>query len=486
MSDSLFEAVIGLECHVQLATASKLFSGSANRFGDSPNSLTDPVVLGLPGALPVPNRAAIFAAVRMGLATESRIRPVSRFARKHYFYPDLPKGYQISQYDEPICEGGRVRFSVAGAAYDVRLNRIHLEEDAGKSLHVQGTRLSRVDLNRAGVPLIEIVSEPDLRSPAEAAEYMRTLRQLVRWLGISDGNMEEGSLRCDANVSIRKRGDSALGTKAELKNINSFRFVERAITHEIARQTSILQSGGRIVQETRLWDADAGTSHSMRSKEEAHDYRYFPDPDLPPIVLSEDELATVRAQLPELPAPRARRLQQELGLEPAQTAFLMQERELADWFETAARSTADPGKTAPKLAAWIQTELQSQLNRDNVTLAQIRITPHALGALVDLIETGVISGKIAKDVFQTMWTTGQDPRTIVKEQGLEQVSDSGALEALVRQVLDANPGQTAQYLAGKTGIFGYLVGQVMKASQGKANPAATNELLRKLLGGPAD
>jgi aspartyl-tRNA(Asn)/glutamyl-tRNA(Gln) amidotransferase subunit B len=457
-----WEVVIGLECHVQLATESKLFSASSSAFGGTPNSHTDPPVLGLPGALPVLNRRAVELAVRLGLATGSTIRRRSRFARKHYFYPDLPKGYQISQYDEPICEGGHIG--------NVRLTRIHLEEDAGKSLHAQGHH-SLVDLNRAGVPLVEVVSEPDLRSAAEAGEYMRALRQLVRWLGISDGNMEEGSLRCDANVSLRPLGETKLGTKTELKNINSFRYVEKAIEYEVARQTQILDGGGKIVQETRLWDPDRGVSASMRSKEEAHYYRYFPDPDLPPVVVSEAQIEKLRAELPELPAARRRRFVETMALTEDDARVLTDEKALADYFDEVVRLGAEPKRAAN----WIQSELL------RVGLSA-PVTPAALAELLALIAAGTISGKIAKDVFAKMLVSGESPKLIVEREGLVQVSDTGAIEAAARDVIAANPKQVEQYRGGKPELIGFFVGHVMKATQGKANPGLVNEILRKLLG----
>jgi aspartyl-tRNA(Asn)/glutamyl-tRNA(Gln) amidotransferase subunit B len=472
----VWEAVIGLECHVQLATASKSFSASATSFGAPPNSLTDPVVLGLPGALPVLNKHAVELAVRLGLAVGCTINPVSRFSRKHYFYPDLPKGYQISQYDEPICSGGTIHFEVDGEPRSARLNRIHMEEDAGKSSHLIGAPFSLVDLNRAGVPLVEVVSEPELKSAAEAGAYLRVLRQLVRWLGISDGNMEEGSLRCDANVSLRPRGDSKLGTKTELKNINSFKFVEAAIEHEIRRQAEILDAGGRIVQETRLWDATRGQSASMRSKEEAHDYRYFPDPDLPPLELDPAWIAELRASQPELPAARRARYQQE-GLSAYDARGLTEERELSDWYEAAARAHGD-GK---KIANWVQTELLRELNREGVSIGHCRVAPAHLASLVKLIDDGVLSGKIAKDVFAKMYATGDTPEEIVKREGLVQVSDVGAIEKAAREVLEKNAGQAAKYKAGQQQLFGFFVGQVMKATGGKANPKLVNEILTKLL-----
>jgi aspartyl-tRNA(Asn)/glutamyl-tRNA(Gln) amidotransferase subunit B len=468
-----WEPVIGLECHVQLATGSKLFSASSTAFGGSPNSQTDPPVLGLPGALPVLNEKAVELAVRLGLAVGARIRPRSRFARKHYFYPDLPKGYQISQYDEPLCEGGTIEL----ARGPVRLTRIHVEEDAGKNLHEAGSSLSLVDLNRAGVPLVEVVSEPDLRSAEEAAEYMRALRQLVRWLGISDGNMEEGSLRCDANVSLRPRGETRYGTRTELKNINSFKFVQKAIDFEIARQGALLDAGQKIVQETRLWDAERGSSHAMRSKEHAHDYRYFPDPDLPPLVVSEARIAEIQAALPELPAALRARFVSAHGLAEADARVLTEERPLATYFEAAARAHGD-GK---KVAAWVQNELLRELHRDGRGVEACPIAPEALAELVRLIDEGTISGKIAKEVFAKMYASGDRPAVIVERDGLVQVTDSAAIEAACLAAVAANPKQAEQFRGGKAAMLGFFVGQVMKATGGKANPQLVNELLRKIL-----
>jgi aspartyl-tRNA(Asn)/glutamyl-tRNA(Gln) amidotransferase subunit B len=472
-----WEVVIGIECHVQLMTTTKIFSGSSTAFGAQPNSLTDPTVLGLPGALPVANRRAVEFAVRLGLAAGCTIRPISRFARKHYFYPDLPKGYQISQYDEPLCEGGAIEFLYDGKPHKVALTRIHMEEDAGKSSHLGGAPISLVDLNRAGTPLCEVVSEPDIRSAEEAAEYMRALRQLVRWLGISDGNLEEGSLRCDCNVSLRPVGESKFGTRTELKNINSFKFVQKAVEYEIARQAQILDGGGRIIQETRLWDADRGTSHAMRSKEDAHDYRYFPDPDLPPLRISDELVAKLRAELPELPAARRARFVAEYGLAAADAKFLTDERNLADWFEAAARAHGD-GK---KISNWLQSELLRELNKEGKSIDACPIRPEQLAQLVKLIDDGTISGKIAKDVFVKMYASGEDAKTIVEREGLVQVSDSGAIEAAAQAAIEKNPKAVADYRAGKQQMLGFFVGQVMKATGGKANPQLVNEVLKKLL-----
>jgi aspartyl-tRNA(Asn)/glutamyl-tRNA(Gln) amidotransferase subunit B len=473
-----YEAVIGLEVHAQLRTRSKIFSGSSTEFGAPPNTHVDPVCLGLPGVLPVLSRAAVDCALRLALATGCQVRQRSRFARKHYFYPDLPKGYQISQYDEPIAEHGEVAFEVDGAARRVRLRRIHLEEDAGKNLHRGATSL--VDFNRAGVPLVEIVSEPDLRSADEAAEFMRTLRQLVRWLGICDGNLEEGSLRCDANVSLRPAGRAELGVKTELKNINSFKFVRDAIAHEIARQEAILWGGAVVVPETRLWDADRGRSASMRSKEEAHDYRYFPEPDLPPLVIDDAWLAGARRQLPELPAARRARFVAAWGLAPADAALLTAERDLSDYFEAAARAHGD-GRT---VAHWVTNEVLRELRRTGQGAAAAPVGPTALAGLCDLIRDGTISGKLAKEVFGHMVAGGRTAREVVAEHGLARLADPAALEAACRAAVDASPKQVAQYRAGKTKVIGFFVGEVMKATRGQADPAAVNEILRRLLETP--
>ncbi|WP_428268180.1 Asp-tRNA(Asn)/Glu-tRNA(Gln) amidotransferase subunit GatB [Haliangium sp.] len=476
---SRWEPVIGLEVHVQLATASKAFSGSSTAFGADPNAHTDPTVLGLPGALPVFNRQALDCALRLGLAAGCRIRPHSTFARKHYFYPDLPKGYQISQYDQPLCEGGAIEFLLDDAPRRVRLTRIHLEEDAGKSIHQPGAT-SLVDLNRAGIPLCEVVSEPDIGSAEEAAAYMRALHQLVRWLGICDGDMEKGQLRCDANVSIRPAGDSALGTRTELKNINSFRFVQKAIEHEIRRQIRVVEGGGQVVQETRLWDADAGTSRPMRSKEEAEDYRYFPDPDLPALVVDDATVEALRTGLPELPMDRCRRYLDQLGLSPEDARVLTAEAPLGDFFDAAVSAYGDPAG-ARAIANWIQSELLRELNRDGRELAACPMTPAHLARLVTLIEDGTISGKIGKQMFAEMYRDGTAPEHIVARDGLTQISDEGAVEGVAQAVIDAHPDQAAAYRGGKTKLIGFFVGQVMKQTGGKANPALVNQVLARLL-----
>jgi aspartyl-tRNA(Asn)/glutamyl-tRNA(Gln) amidotransferase subunit B len=470
-----WEAVIGLETHVQLGTRTKAFSSASAEFGAAPNRHTDPYTLALPGTLPVLSRATIDNAIRLGLATSCRIRNLSRFARKHYFYPDLPKGYQISQYDEPLCEAGRVEFVLDGQVRTVRLTRIHVEEDAGKNTHVAGESYSLVDYNRAGVPLVEIVSEPDLRSAAEAAAYMRAIRQLVRWLGISDGNMEEGSLRCDANVSLRPVGETRLGTKAELKNMNSFKHVEAAIEYEISRQADVLERGEKVRQETRLWNPDKGVSASMRSKEHAHDYRYFPEPDLPPLRVGDDWIERVRGELPELPIARRERYLTRLGLSPYDAGVLTSERAISDYYEAV-------GGDAKTAANWVSVELLGRLNRDGKGIESSPVSPAQLGELLGLLADKTISGKIAKDVFDKMFTTGRGARAIVEAEGLTQVTDTAALEAACKAAVDANPKQVEQYRAGNTKLIGYFVGQVMKTTGGKANPAMVNDILKKLLG----
>ena len=480
-----WEAVIGLECHVQLGTRTKAFTRASAVFGGAPNSHVDPYTLALPGTLPVLSRATIEAAIRMGLASGCRIRPLSRFARKHYFYPDLPKGFQISQYDEPLCEGGRVELVLdepgkppgTGPVRAVRLTRIHVEEDAGKNTHMPDQPYSLVDLNRAGVPLIEIVSEPELRSAAEAAAYLRAIRQMVRWLGISDGNMEEGSLRCDANVSVRPVGESQLGVKAELKNINSFRNVEAAIEYEIARQIEVRERGQQVKQETRLWNPDKGVSASMRSKEHAHDYRYFPEPDLPPLRVDEKWVSDVRSSLPELPIARRQRYIDGLGLSPYDASVLTAEKPIADYFEAVLAT----GVEAKAAANWVSGELLGRLNRDGTSIDQSPVPAPQLGELIGLITDGTISGKIAKDVFDKMCATGRGAREIVQAEGLTQVTDRAAILAACRAAVESNPKQAQGYRAGNEKLLGFFVGQVMKATQGKANPQLVNEVLRALL-----
>lgn len=475
----LYEPVIGLEVHVQLATKTKAFSASATGFGEPPNSLTDPVVLGLPGALPVFNQAVLELALKLGVATSSQIRARSRFARKHYFYPDQPKNYQITQYDEPLCENGHLDLIVGGAVKRVRLERIHLEEDAGKNTHVGA--VSHVDLNRAGVPLCEVVSAPELTSSEEAAEFMRALHRLVRWLGISEGDMEKGHLRCDANVSVRLRGEDRLGTRTELKNINSFRFVQNAIDHEIARQVRLLDGGGRVERETRLWDADLGQSAPMRSKEEANDYRYFPDPDLPVLVVSGNTMGGILRTLPELPVARYERYRRvhEIAADDART--LISDRALADYFDAAQK--AHPGDESGKtIANWMLTELLGALKASGKTIEESPMSPETLSALVVLVENGTISGKIGKEVFAESFKTGEAPVAIVERRGVQQISDEPLLWSIIEKVVAASPKQTADYQGGKDTLFGYFVGQVMKETQGRANPVMTTDLLKKRLG----
>jgi aspartyl-tRNA(Asn)/glutamyl-tRNA(Gln) amidotransferase subunit B len=475
-----WEPVIGLEVHVQLATRSKIFSPSATEFGAPPNSLTDPLVLGLPGTLPAFNQAVLSLALKLGVATSSQIRARSRFARKHYFYPDLPKGYQISQFDEPLCENGHLDVIVAGGLKRVKLQRIHLEEDAGKTSHVGQS--SHVDLNRAGVPLIEVVTAPELGSAEEAGEFMRSLHRLVRWLEISEGDMEKGQMRCDANVSVRLRGEDRLGTRTELKNINSFRFVEHAIESEIVRQVRILEVGGRIIRETRLWDSERNQSAPMRSKEEANDYRYFPDPDLPPLVVDGQIMGSILRTLPELPSARFDRYQRAHGISPSDARTLVSERALADFFD--ATLAIHPGETSGRvLANWILTELLGALHAVGIPVARSPIRPEMVSELVGLVEKGTISGKIGKEVFEECFRTGESPAAIVERRGVTQISDTAVLWEIINRVVAANAKQAEAYtVGGKDGLFGFFVGQVMKETQGRANPVITSDLLHKRLG----
>jgi aspartyl-tRNA(Asn)/glutamyl-tRNA(Gln) amidotransferase subunit B len=474
-----WETVIGIETHAQLSTRSKIFSGASTAFGAPPNTQACGVDVALPGVLPVLNRGAVERAIRFGLAVGAQVNRRSIFARKNYFYPDLPKGYQISQYEMPIVTGGTIAIEVNGSGKTVRLTRAHLEEDAGKSLHEDFHGASGIDLNRAGTPLLEIVSEPDMRSAQEAVAYARALHALVRWIEICDGNMQEGSFRCDANVSIRPQGSDQLGTRCEIKNLNSFRFLERAIEYEVRRQTRIVEEGGRIVQETRLYDPDRDETRSLRTKEDAHDYRYFPDPDLLPLEVSEQWLAEVEAALPELPAAKRARFVTGYGLTAYDAALLTAGREVADYFEGAVAG-AD-AKTAKQCANWITGALNARLNEENRDIAQSRITSAQLRRLVDRIVDGTLSGKLAKDVFDAMWAGEGDASAIIEKRGLKQISDSGALEAIVEQVIAANPQQVADYRGGKEKAFNSLVGQVMKATRGKANPQQVNEILKRRL-----
>jgi aspartyl-tRNA(Asn)/glutamyl-tRNA(Gln) amidotransferase subunit B len=473
-----WEVVIGLETHAQLSTQSKMFSGASTAFGAAPNTQACAVDLALPGVLPVANRAAVDRAIRFGLAVGGTVHRRSIFARKNYFYPDLPKGYQISQYEQPVVTGGSLRMRVGATDKEIRLTRAHLEEDAGKSLHEDFHGMSGIDLNRAGTPLLEIVTEPDLRSAEEAVAYARALHALVRWIGICDGNMQEGSFRCDANVSVRRPG-APLGTRCEIKNLNSFRFLERAILYEVRRQIEVLEDGGKVVQETRLYDPDRDSTRSMRSKEDAQDYRYFPDPDLLPLEVSEAWLEEVRQSMPELPAATRARFVREFGLSEYDAAVLTSTREVADYFE--ALVGALPAQ--PKLCAnWVMGELSGRLNREGLEIADSPIPAQRLAGLLARVADATVSGKLAKDVFDAMWSAPGSADEIIDARGLRQISDTGALEALVAGVLEANPAQVAEYRAGKEKAFNFLVGQAMKASRGKANPAQLSELLKKRLG----
>lgn len=483
-----WEAVIGLEVHAQLNTQSKIFCSCSTAFGEEPNGNTCPVCLGLPGALPVLNRQAVQCAARAALALNLQINPVSIFARKNYFYPDLPKGYQISQYDRPFSERGVVEIltserdeggrPVEWQVKSFGLTRAHIEEDAGKSSHEIGNpEKSHVDLNRAGTPLLEIVSEPDFRSSWEAYDYVSFLRKTLQYVEVCDGNMEEGNLRCDANVSVRRRGETRLGTKVEIKNVNSLRFLQKAIDYEIDRQVTVIETGGQIVQETRLWSERENRTYTMRTKEDAHDYRYFPDPDLPPLEVSPEWVAQLQSSLPELPEIRRRRFMQDYELSADEAATLTAPRELADYFEAVA-SAAGNHRAA---ANWILTELLRELRQAGIEIASCRISAADLGALIRLIDNQTISGKIAKEVFPEMFATGQPPAAIIEAKGLVQITDTSAIEGIVDEVIAANPKEVEGYRAGKTALIGFFVGQVMKASGGKANPKAVNEILRKKL-----
>jgi aspartyl-tRNA(Asn)/glutamyl-tRNA(Gln) amidotransferase subunit B len=476
-----WETVIGLEIHAQLATRSKIFSGSATAYGATPNTQANLVDLGYPGVLPVLNGEAVKMAIRFGLATGSRIARRSVFARKNYFYPDLPKGYQISQYERPVVEDGSLEIVLEdGTRKTIGITRAHLEEDAGKSLHEDFHGLSGIDLNRAGTPLLEIVSEPDLRSAREAVAYMKKIHTLVRYLGICDGNMQEGSFRCDANVSVRPVGQAEFGTRAEIKNLNSFRFVERAINYEVERQIDLIEGGGKVVQETRLYDPDKGETRPMRSKEEANDYRYFPDPDLLPLAIGDDLIESVRATLPELPDEKAARFVRDFGLSDYDAGVLTASREMADFYETVVARLGGQ----PKLAAnWVMGDLSGALNRENLEVAQSRVGAEALAGLLARIVDNTISGKIAKEVFEAMWSEGAAADAIIEAKGLKQITDTAAIEQAIDEVMAKNPQQLADYRSGKDKLFGFFVGQVMKATQGKANPAQLNELLKKKLAG---
>jgi len=473
-----WETVIGLETHAQLSTASKIFSGAATQFGAAPNVQACAVDIALPGVLPVLNRAAVEKAIRFGLAVGAEISRRSVFARKNYFYPDLPKGYQISQYELPVVVGGFVSMAVGDGERTVRLTRAHLEEDAGKSLHEDFHGMSGIDLNRAGTPLLEIVTEPDMRSAEEAVAYARTLHALVRWIGICDGNMQEGSFRCDANVSVRPKGSQVLGTRSEIKNLNSFRFLEEAINYEVRRQIELLEDGGKVVQETRLYDPERKETRSMRSKEDAHDYRYFPDPDLLPLEVSESWLENVRASLPELPAAKRGRYMREFELSAYDAAVLTSSREVADYYEDMIRSLGGGYKLA---SSWITVELFGALKRAGLEISQAPIGSRLLAGLLLQIQNNVINGKTAKDVFDAMWNGEGEAEGIIAAKGLRQISDAGELERVIDGVLGANPKSVEEFRAGKEKAFNALVGQAMKATRGKGNPAQINDILKKKL-----
>ena len=473
-----WEIVIGLEVHAQLMTHSKIFSGASTAYGAQPNTQACAVDVGLPGVLPVMNREAALMAARFGLAVGATINRVSVFARKNYFYPDLPKGYQISQFEIPVVSGGTLEIHTPEGEKTIRITRAHLEEDAGKSLHEQFHGMTGIDLNRAGTPLLEIVSEPDMRSPAEAVAYLRKLHSLVRTLEICDGNMQEGSFRCDANISIRRHGDKTLGTRTELKNINSFRFVERALHHEIERQIAVVEDGGDIIQETRLYDPERDQTRSMRSKEEAHDYRYFPDPDLPPLVISEADLEQLRDELPELPDARLARFISDYDLGADEAVQLTSQKEIADYYENAV--TKADGETR-LTANWINGELMAWLNRCNTAFTDSPVSPTMLGQLVKCIQDKTISGKIAKEVFQAMWNGEGSADDVIASRSLTQITDSSAIEQVVSDVIARFPDQSEQIRAGQEKVIGFLVGQVMKATSGKANPQAVNDILKKQL-----
>ncbi|MDA1342737.1 MAG: Asp-tRNA(Asn)/Glu-tRNA(Gln) amidotransferase subunit GatB [Proteobacteria bacterium] len=473
-----WETVIGLEIHTQLATKSKIFSGAATAYGAAPNTQACAVDLGLPGVLPVLNEQAVTMAVKFGLAIEAEIAPYSVFARKNYFYPDLPKGYQISQLELPIVDKGHLDIDVDGTTKRIGITRAHLEEDAGKSLHENFHGMSGIDLNRAGTPLLEIVSEPEMRSAKEAVAYMRKIHELVRYLGICDGNMQEGSFRCDANVSVRPKGQQDFGTRTEIKNINSFKFVEKAINHEVARQIEVIERGGKIVQETRLYDSAKDETRSMRSKEEANDYRYFPDPDLLPVHISEDFKAKIKLQLPELPEAKKLRFKEQYQLDDENAGILTSSRQLADYFEAVVKESSCKAKLC---ANWITGDLVAALNKADLDITESPVNYHRFAGLLLRINDDTISGKIAKQVFELMWQSSLTADEIIAEKGLKQITDTGAIEAVIDKIIANNAKQIEQYLAGNEKMFGFFVGQVMKEMQGKANPAEVNKMLKTKL-----
>ncbi|MFZ2322366.1 MAG: Asp-tRNA(Asn)/Glu-tRNA(Gln) amidotransferase subunit GatB [Ignavibacteriaceae bacterium] len=475
--NSKYEAVIGLEVHAQLLTESKAFCGCSTKFGNSPNSNVCPVCLGHPGVLPVLNKKVVEFTVLMGLATNCKINEHSIFARKNYFYPDLPKGYQISQYEEPICENGFIQVTPKdGTSKKIGITRIHMEEDAGKSIHDQSP-LTLVDVNRCGVPLMEIVSEPDIRTAEEAYLYLNKIKQIVQYLEICDGNMEEGSLRCDANISVRLKGETKLGVKTEIKNMNSFRNVERAIDFEINRQIELIEDGEKIVQQTLLWDADLNESYPMRSKEEAHDYRYFPDPDLLPVIVDEKWKTEIENILPELPEAKQQRFVTDFSLPLYDSEILIQTKQFANYYEEVISVTSDY-KTASN---WVISEVLAVVNDKKISISDFPITPVNLGKLIELIKSGTISGKIAKEVFAIMLNDNSDPEQIVKEKNLVQISDTSEIESIIQKIIEKNPSQVQEYVSGKEKVFGFFVGQVMKESKGKANPKLVNDLLKSIL-----
>lgn len=471
-----YEAVIGLEVHAQLLTDSKIFCSCSTQFGAEPNTQVCPVCLGMPGVLPVLNKKAVEFTIKTGLAMNCKIASYSRFARKNYFYPDLPKGYQISQYELPLCEDGYLEITHNGERKKIRIKRIHLEEDAGKNIH-DPSGYSFVDFNRTGVPLMEIVSEPDIRTPKEASLYMKKLRTILRYLGVCDGNLEQGSLRCDANVSVRPVGSEEFGVKTEIKNINSFRFVEKALEYEIKRQIKLLERGEKIIQETRLWDSVTGTTQSMRSKEEAHDYRYFPEPDLVPVTVSEDWIEKIRSEMPELPDLKIERFTREYGLPLYDAEILTEEKALAEWFEEAVKLGGKP----KEIANWIMVELLRMLNEDGKDISETSFKPIQLVELINLVERGTINRNTAKDVFEEMYKTGKSAESIVKEKGLIQISDENVIIEAIREVISKNPKEVERFKSGEEKLIGFFVGQVMKLTKGKANPRMVNELVSKIL-----